>query len=264
MSGQKSCLKDTNCCLTSQPCPDGALCVPTDPTKSIHNTRFACQCRPGYQGFHCEQPIRFCRDYYKMPEREAPKRGIYYLIDSNNKRFPVLCDFKKAGSNVHVPRVFTLIQSYKWNHKDSFEELLKNGTAINDDDPKTTPYRLSFPRMESIRQHSTNWRIDFSRQTKRVGCREKVDVDFHRQTCARCTARAFTKLVDETEKKTHQSECDIKNNGNDTCEHEIMDNFGLYCCIDIVRNCSSNPTKINIWLLENIPLIKTAVMHNYN
>ena len=87
-SVQNSCVKDTNCCLTSQPCENGGLCVPNDRATLMPHSRFKCKCQPGYQGDYCEQPIRSCHDHRTG---SATKSGVYHIIVSNGNSFPVRC-----------------------------------------------------------------------------------------------------------------------------------------------------------------------------
>ena len=145
--------------FASQPCKNGASCLPLDRAPSAGNSRFACKCRPGYQGIHCEQPVRSCLDY-SNPEN---KPNIYHALDSDDDVFPIFCDFRTYSKF----KIFNLIQSYKWNQKELFNDSLIKKKQIAIDDPTTTPYRLSPLRMEKIRKHFSQWRVEFGKTANR-------------------------------------------------------------------------------------------------
>ena len=240
--------------MTSQPCKNDASCVSLNPTESIRNSRFTCKCRPGYQGVYCEHPIRSCLGYNKT------KNDVYHVTDSNDKVFPVFCNFRISNGKI---RVFNLIQSYKWNEKQSFNDSLINQNPVNEEDPRKTPYRLSLPRMDNIRKHFTKWRIEFSK-TENNGshCWKNVEVDVRQRKCTSCLAHATWEISNGkavTDKIINESECNSTHNESNYCELSI-NNYGLYCCIgmDNINNdawqyCQPNTkTKIKIWLFKLI------------
>ena len=202
--------------------------------------------------------MRSCLDYNKT------KNGVYHVVDSNDKVFPVSCSFRTSANKKF--RVFNLIQLYKWNEKQSFNDSLISENPVNDEDPRTTPYRLSLPRMEKIREHFTKWRIEFS-VTENNGshsCSKIVEVGAHvrQQKCTSCLARTTWKISNGTavtDKRINQSEYNFSHNKSNYCKLSI-NNYGLYCCIEMdnINNdawqyCQPNTTtKIRIWLLKLI------------
>ena len=231
--------------MTSQPCENGASCLPFEPKPSIDTKRFTCKCQPGYQGDYCEHPMRSCLDYYVNQTKDGD--GIYYVINSKDKTFPVFCKF--TTSRTKVRWVHNLILSYKWNN--SFSQLLMNG--VNEDNPMVIPYRLSSPEMENIRKHFEIWRVIFTR-TRSSNCWSVVNVGFHheKKECKSCHVRIFEK-VNNTDEIIHSSKCNFTNMRNSNCEG-LVHNFGLYCCVDInfiSHYCPPNSgTKVRTWLLQ--------------
>ena len=212
----------------------------------MRNSRFTCKCRPGYQGVYCEQPMRSCLDYNKT------KDGVYHVIDSNDTVFLVFCKFRKL-------KVFNLIQSYKWNATQSFTRI--NQEPVNEEDPQTTPYRLSLPKMDNIRKHFTKWRIEFGITKKNAShsCGKSVQIDIHQRKCTSCLVRTTWKVSNETAKTRNNSQCNFTHNGTNYCEF-LINSYGLYCCIEMdnINNdawqyCKPNTnTKIKIWLFKLI------------
>ena len=232
--------------MTSQPCKNGASCLPLESKPSIDTKRFTCKCRPGYQGDYCELPMRSCLDYYVNQIKGG--NGIYYVIDSKNKTFPVFCKFTTSSANVRW--VHNRILSYKWNN--SFSQLLMNG--VNEDNPKLIPYRLSSPEMENIRKHFQIWRVIFTR-SQSSNCSSTVDVDFDHQNkeCQSCHFRIHER-VNETKKLIYDStKCNFTNISNSNCGGLVL-NFGLYCCVDInfiSHYCPpKSGTKVTTWFLQ--------------
>ncbi|CAB3999983.1 neurogenic locus notch homolog 2-like [Paramuricea clavata] len=250
MSVQKSCRKDTNCCLTSQPCRNGASCVPLYPATSVSNIRFVCKCRPGYQGLHCDQPIRSCRGYLKT---KKSNNGIYYVIDNEDNTFPVVCRFKKHA-------VWTCIQRY--HSKNTLETSFnKNKYSVNEDKPRAVPYRLSSFRMKSIRQNSTTWRI--TRRVKKEKCWNTtyVTIDVPEENCTSCKSHYVHKHTNTTNTtsndnldKKENTECNA-NECTDTDAGGNIDNYGSYCCYNTsFHGCPSELQIISeIWLGDIIP-----------
>ena len=233
--------------MTSQPCKNGASCLPLEPKPSIHTKRFTCKCPPGYQGDYCELPMRSCLDYYVNQTKDGD--GIYYVINSKNKTFPVFCKFTTLLTKVRW--VHNLILSYKWYN--SFSQLLMNG--VNEDNPTVTPYRLSSPEMENIRKHFQRWRIKFA-TTQPKNCRSTVDVDFDHQKkeCQSCYVRIHERVNDRDKVILSSTKCNFTNIRNSNCEGLGL-NFGLYCCIDINLISHYCPpksgTKVRTWFLQS-------------
>ena len=197
--------------------------------------------------------MRSCLDYNKT------KHGVYHVIDSNDTVFPVLCSFRIS---IHKKfRVFNLIQLYKWDEKQSFNDSLINQSPVNEEVPRKTPYRLSLPRMDNIRKHFTKWRIEFSKTENNAShsCWKIIEVNVHQRKCTSCLARTTWEISNVTDKIVNKSECNFTHNESNYCELSI-NNYGLYCCIEMdnINNdawqyCQPNAmTKIKIWLFELI------------
>ena len=195
--------------------------------------------------------MRSCLDYNKT------KYGVYHVIDSNDTVFLVFCKFTKL-------KVFNLIQSYKWNAKQSFTDSLINQKPVNEEDPQTTPYRLSLPKMDNIRKHFTKWRIEFGKteNNESHSCGKSVQIDIHQRKCTSCLVRTTWKVSNKTavtDKIINESKCNFTHNESNYCELSI-NNYGLYCCIEMdnINNdagqyCQPKAmTKIKIWLFKLI------------
>lgn len=194
------------------------------------------------------QPVRSCLDY-NIPEN---KPNIYHALDSDDEVFPIFCDFRTYRSKF---KVFNLIQSYKWDQKELFNDSLMKKKQIAIDDPTTTPYRLSSLRMENIRKHFSQWRVEFGKTANR-DCWKRVDVNFGQKNCTSCNVRTIRTILNETTETTGQ--CIFTHNKSKYCEVSI-NNYGLYCCIEIDNinnpgeNCQPDKnSKVKIWLLGKL------------
>ena len=191
--------------------------------------------------------MRSCLDYYVNQAKDD--HGIYYVIDSENKTFPVFCKFRTSKG-----RVYNLILSYKWDNL--FNQSLTNGAIANEDNPMDTPYRLSTPKMENIRKHFKRWRIVFKKKILNDNsCRIIVDVDFHHELkrCESCLVHIYQKKNNE-DKKIHESKCNFTHAANSHCKG-LLHNFGSYCCLEtnnISNYCPPNSeTIIKTWLTDD-------------
>ena len=140
-----SCSMKYNCCQQPGLCPKNKVCKPFNSrTKSWK--RFTCECRDGYYVENCDQPIKSCQGYAKGLQ----KSGLYKLKSSDGTVYKVYCHFDSELA-------WTLVQSYsfankslRWLKKPLFKDL-----PINEKYPTWSSYRLSKPRMRSIRDNST-------------------------------------------------------------------------------------------------------------
>ena len=223
----KSCLQDTNCCLTSQPCQNGGSCVLDDPTTSTNSTRCRCKCRRGYQGLYCEKPIRSCRGY-----KTKQKSGIYYVIDADGDTFQVLCKFSSK-------RIWTLIQSYQPGNRGYLQE---DRPVVNETNPNYFLYRLSFSKMESIRRNSSAWSIERGKKDiDEWWDMTYFNIDVHKKICTSCVTYKYA--------KENSSKPEIKRYNQHDCKYDEcknIDNYGLFCCYN--SSCSSKQLVTKIWL----------------
>lgn len=236
-SDEKSCVPDTNCCLTSAPCKNGATCV-FNPRTSLPEARFSCRCRPGYNGVYCEKPIRSCSGYIDTNNGS----GIYQIIDkTTSTSFPVFCTFWPKSR-----KAWTRIQSYHFSDTKVIEQTSKNGTSVNENFPKNSPYRLTVSKMESIRENSTKWRIAHSKKL----CSTHIYVDISGKACSNlCTGSTRVKLNATASSKIKIS-CNVESGGSSACVNDHrsrVDEYGLFCCVTYPRNCSDFVTT-KIWL----------------
>ena len=258
---KKSCLQETNCCLTSRPCLNGGACQPTFPSEILHTPRFKCACPPGYRGDRCEKPMKSCRGYlHRM--RSDTLSGNYTIIDENNKSFLVFCDF--TWNNSDSTRVaWTLIQSYELRNKENVSKPFFQDTPQNSETPNWHSYRLSRTRMHSIQKDSTKWRMTCQYGTEGLnrtdyveGLKRNVDIlVFNGSECKRVEfinvrgygCEACEALIRQKDTKAfhHDSlrsyeRCMFKPNESITCKNSSRseDNFGWYKCANERHRCS--------------------------
>ena len=235
-TGLKSCLQDTNCCLTSQPCQNGATCVFNKIAASLRDARFTCKCRPGYNGNYCEQPIRSCRGY--LANKKFNKT---YILDETNTSFRVKCTFGKKAT-------WTLIQSFKFRNKSEIEKASLNDTSLNNESPLNYLFRITVSKMKSIQKNSTLWRIRRTFHKKIKKCQDRKTVRITGTTCSDCNV-----LVKQDSKwSPNKTACVIENNGGFDCtkDKNKVYSFGLPCCVSSPDKCgeSDSNTKFNIEL----------------
>ncbi len=149
----------------------------------MNNTRFACKCRPGYQGRHCDQPITSCHGHINRIKPKATRKGFYFIIDNDNKPFLVHCRYSWSNRK----RAWTLIQSYKSNQRDSFE------ASSNSANPNDVPYRMLYSRVKSIRQNSTEWRIRQGEYKNGPWNVTFISIDAPNRKCTSCTRKGTNK-----------------------------------------------------------------------
>ena len=263
---RRDCTTGINCCMTSNPCLNGGICLPPS---SNSQKRFRCKCPDGYEGKRChvmkcslgytgercEQPIKSCRGYgngSRVP-------GNYTLIDGDLRPFQVFCDFDTNSS-----MTWTLILSYKLKYKIEFIRTpLSANSPKNQNEPSWSRYRLSKSAMESIQKDSVQWRLTCRYETDGVvytdylralnkeaniltfmGNGECVKMEFiniRGQSCIACTAR-FWQLLDKIlhTDSFYTRNCEFKPVGSVRCSGQGEDNFGYYDCINIKHRCTSS------------------------
>ena len=76
--------------------------------------------------------------------------GKYKVVDSQNSEYDVYCHFDSDAA-------WTLVQSYSVANRslEQFKKPLFNDTPISEDNPTWSGYRLSKPRMRSVKDNST-------------------------------------------------------------------------------------------------------------
>ena len=133
-----------NCCQPGL-CPKNKVCTPFN-SRTESWKRFTCECCDGYYGENCDQPIKSCQGYAKGLQ----KSGLYKLKSSDDTVYEVYCHFDSDSA-------WTLVQSYSFANR-SLEQLrkpLSDDTPISENNPTWSGYRLSKPRMRSIKDNST-------------------------------------------------------------------------------------------------------------
>ncbi|XP_028406265.1 uncharacterized protein LOC114528752 [Dendronephthya gigantea] len=257
------CTQSINCCLTSTPCLNNGTCSPTDDIQD----RFTCACASGYGGKNCEARITSCRGYAngsRIP-------GIYNILDSANVSYKVFCDFEK-DSNLS----WTLVQSYSIEEKAYFQKPFFNDLSRNAESPENWhSYRISMPRMQSIQNDSTKWRItcefDKNKTVNKtdflLGAKKDVDILTYDEfgvckrleyanvrgfDCFDCTLVLYQRTgysLHSDALRSQQKNCDLKVDVAKQCGSGGEDNFGFYHCQNVEHRCSATPkSTTQTWL----------------
>ncbi|XP_032235037.2 uncharacterized protein LOC116616923 isoform X1 [Nematostella vectensis] len=95
-----------------------------------------------------------CSDHFKYGVTE---NGLYYLQDTHHNWYPVYCDFTSEAG-----KAWTLVLSFSYANgvKPEFSSIpFFNDSTFSEDSPNWEAYRLSKPRMESLQNASTYWRV---------------------------------------------------------------------------------------------------------
>jgi hypothetical protein len=264
---RKSCLQDTNCCLTSQPCLNNGICKPSYPSDILHSPRFTCACASGFHGTHCEHPIKSCRGYTDNVT-EVPPSGNYTIIDDTNKPFQVFCDFS-WNWNREARVSWTLIQSYQFQNKTMFQKPFYRDSPVNDETPNWRSYRLSKSRMRSIQRDSSKWRMtcqyemnagliytDYVEGLRTVidvlefngsVCKKVEFINVRGYNCTQCEAmmkQRHNRPFHHDSYQSHES-CSFKPKDSRACPRSNSpnktigeDNFGRYKCRNAAHRCS--------------------------
>ena len=145
-----SCSMKYNCCQQSDLCPQNKICKPFN-SPAMPWKRFTCECPDGYHGNNCDQPITSCQGY----TQGSRKSGKYKIVDSaDNSMYEVYCHFESDSA-------WTLVQSYSlangsWNSIfKQFRTTLAENHPVGENALNWSGYRLSKPRMKSIKDNST-------------------------------------------------------------------------------------------------------------
>ena len=134
-----------NCCQQSGLCPENQTCKPINSQEQPWK-RFTCECRDGYHGENCDQPIMSCQGY----AQGSRMSGMYKVIGSDGTVYEVYCHFDPDGA-------WTLAQSYSFANKsrDQFQKSLSEDLPLSENALTWSGYKLSKARMESIKNNST-------------------------------------------------------------------------------------------------------------
>ena len=140
-----------NCCQQSglRLCPENKVCKPSNSKEQLWK-RFTCECPEGYHGDNCDEPITSCAGYLDGHR----KSGMHKVMDSEMSVYEVYCYFESDVA-------WTLVQSYSFENGSShsefkqFRKSLAKNQPVSENDLTWSGYRLSKPRMESIKNNST-------------------------------------------------------------------------------------------------------------
>jgi hypothetical protein len=123
-----------NCCQQSSVCPKNKICKPINSLE------------PKQKPWNCDELIRSCGGYLDR-HRES---GMYQVVDSVNGSYEVYCHFDSD----HV--ACTLAQSYSFENRSfvQFKKSLSKDIPISENALTWSRYRLSKPRMKSIKNNS--------------------------------------------------------------------------------------------------------------
>lgn len=187
--------------------------------------------------------------------------GTYNIVDKKDIPFPVYCDFGPEPGFV-----WTLIQSHSLNNNRAFRNrsFYSYNMYVNQNNPESWNfYRLSMPRMKSIRDASTHWRATCNFPTDGVDYRDYVRsshvrdlfaapdmvskcrffeyVNIRGFSCINCTAfTAYGKWLHfhiDSSDDVSKFNCDF--NGTQGAVHS-EDNFGYYAVTNPAFRCSSS------------------------
>ena len=145
------CLMNDNCCQQPGICPTERTCKPLKSSQQSWK-RYTCECKPGYSGVDCNEPIRSCGGYLNG----FRKSGKHIIVDSGNTIYEVYCHFDSDGA-------WTLVQSSDFQNHTSelsaFRKPLTEDYPVSENFLKWNGYRLSHARMTSINEDSDNIRF---------------------------------------------------------------------------------------------------------
>ncbi|XP_028403730.1 uncharacterized protein LOC114526345 [Dendronephthya gigantea] len=250
-----SCITGINCCLTSEPCLNNGVCIPS----FTNNTRFTCKCIDGYTGHRCNtklaptppQKPKSCHAFLNVNQGA----GLYKIFDNDDKEYTVRCSF---DSNM----AWTVVQSYEYSQRGGFRKPIYEDDAKNEDIPSWKYYRLSKPRMESIHQDSNpKWRLTCNFNTDGFvatdyviathadvpllpsnsvhdGCKIVESVNIRGKSCSNCKVVVRHKQSWGIHLDSYDSYrvCFNEFPGSRICGE---DNFGYYLCRNTEHRCSS-------------------------
>jgi hypothetical protein len=211
----------------------------------------------GYAGNVCQDVVKSCRGY--ITGRRVP--GLYMVFDDNMNPFNVFCDF-----DLNSTMTWTLVQSYELQKKDIFHQKPFNlNFSVDENTPRWDAYRLSKPRMQSIQNESSKFRMTCKYDTDGVVFRDYLQVandqmdiitfvkggvcifvewiNIRGQECKNCTAFLYQGGHDKDplHRNSYYTEnCEFAPNMSLYCSRAGEDNFGLYVCVNTAHRCSSS------------------------
>ncbi|XP_028416304.1 uncharacterized protein LOC114540227 [Dendronephthya gigantea] len=235
-------------------CQNGGTYHSIAPTNRI-SPRFKCNCTAGYAGNLCQTVAKSCRGY----ENSERIPGKYKVFDEGMNLFEVFCDFD-SGSRM----TWTLILSYQFKHRVTFDKPYSNDLPKNQDSPRWDEYRLSKSRMQSIQKDSSHFRFTCKYDTDGMIYRDylqasndqldilsyknekwchMVDViNVRGQSCSKCTVffhQEFFILHSDSHAAVSEG-CQFQLAGGKTCGSYSEDAFGHYFCVNTEHRCSSS------------------------
>lgn len=106
--------------------------------------------------------------------------GIYVVSDNSNRVYHVYCDFTSEPNFV-----YTLVTSWKFSNrmfKPFRTKSYRNNHPVNESNPNWDSYRLSYQRMEALRnlKEITHWRITCNFDVNGVNYRDYLRAAFSR------------------------------------------------------------------------------------
>jgi hypothetical protein len=251
------CNRVSACQFHDHLCQNDGSYVPLTPT-DYTTPRYKCQCLTGYTGRLCQHAIKSCRAYSNGP-RVA---GNYQVFDDNMKPCEVFCDF-----DLKFSKVWTLVSSYQLQNKANFNEAYFKDWPVNENTPRWDEYRLSKPRMQSVQNDSSKFRVTCKYDTdglnytdyleaknehidvlnivdqqtsSTVACSLVDYVNIRGDNCGFCTMILYQNVYTFHADSSRTDGCDFQSTGAEKCGGIGEDNFGLYNCVNPAYRCSSS------------------------
>ena len=232
-----------NCCQVADLCPKNKTCKPFN-SASKPWKRFTCECRDGYYGENCDQPIRRSCAGYLDVHRES---GKYKVVDSQNSEYEVYCHFDSSGA-------WTLVQSCSYenvrHHLPEMRKLkvsLSKNLPVNENAQVWDAYRLSKSRMESIKENSTF--LQFTCNYKKHGGIDESDyVQIHLQNLKTSGGKNVNVIEFNTEifsATVSQVRGEIENSDISQCKIKLRQNEQSSLHVHFVFTNPSPPCKFN-------------------
>ena len=232
--------------------------------------RFNCTCPDDYTGQRCDK-IKHPRSCKNLATNGAKTSGVHVLYNSQNRPFPVYCDFDSEAGYV-----WALIQSHSLANNDQFKfKRFGVDFSVNEDDGMINwnAHRLSLSRMQSIANVSTHLRAtcnfpvdgllytDYAR-AKLAGhnffgvwqaeCRNYERINIRGIECKECTAHTW---------QIENEAWHINSNyigGSFNCDFDgslgavdYEQNFGLYDSINEKFRCTSDASSTTQFWIGN-------------
>ena len=186
------------------------------------------------------------------------------VFDDNMNPFNVSCDF-----DLNSTMTWTLVQSYELRKKDLFHHKAFNlNFSVDENTPCWDAYRLSKPRMQSIQNDSSKFRMTCNYDTDGVVFRDYLQaandqmdiitfvnggmcilvewINIRGQECKYCTAFLYQggqykdTLHSDSYLAAGHFGCEFTPNKGISCNGPGEDNFGYYACVNPAHRCSSS------------------------